>query len=51
MFTSGIIGMMVDCLKIIGIIVSIYTFSAKLGTGTLLLVPIIVRPAWAQSNG
>ncbi|HEY8803832.1 MAG TPA: ABC transporter ATP-binding protein [Clostridium sp.] len=41
MFTSGIIGMMVDCLKIIGIIVSIWTFSAKLGTGTLLLLPII----------
>ena len=41
MFTSGIIGMMVDCLKIIGIIVSIYTFSAKLGMGTLLLIPII----------
>ena len=41
MFTSGIIGMMVDCLKIIGIVVSIWAFSAKLGTYTLLLLPII----------
>ena len=41
MFTSGIIGLMVDCLKIIGIVISIWTFSAKLGIGTLLLLPII----------
>ena len=41
MFTSGIIGMMIDCLKIVGIIVSIWFFSSKLGIGTLLLLPII----------
>ncbi|WP_291635557.1 ABC transporter ATP-binding protein, partial [Clostridium sp.] len=41
MFTSGIIGMMVDCLKIIGIIVSIWMFSAKLGIITFILLPII----------
>lgn len=41
MFTSGIIGMMIDCLKIIGIVISIWTFSSKLGIGTLLLLPII----------
>ena len=41
MFTSGIIGMMVDCLKVVGIVVSIWTFSVKLGIGTLLLLPFI----------
>ncbi len=41
MFTGGIIGMMVDCLKVIGIVVSICLFSVKLGVMTLLLLPII----------
>ena len=41
MFTGGIIGMMVDCLKVIGIVVSIWIFSAKLGIATLMLLPII----------
>ncbi|MGH4120970.1 ABC transporter ATP-binding protein [Clostridium sp.] len=41
LFTSGIVGMMVDCFKIIGIVVSIWIFSAKLGSVTLLLLPII----------
>ena len=41
LFTSGIIGMMVDCFKVIGIVVSIWMFSAKLGIVTLLLLPII----------
>ena len=41
MFTSGIIGMMIDCLKVVGIVASIWTFSTKLGIGTLLLLPII----------
>ena len=41
MFTSGIVGMMVDCFKVIGIVVSIWMFSAKLGSITLLLLPII----------
>ena len=41
MFTSGIIGMMIDCLKIVGIVISIWNFSSKLGTYTLLLLPLI----------
>jgi len=41
LFTSGIIGMMIDCLKIIGIIVSIWMFSIKLGIITLMLLPVI----------
>jgi ATP-binding cassette subfamily B multidrug efflux pump len=41
LFTSGIVGMMVDCFKIIGIVVSIWMFSAKLAGITLLLLPII----------
>jgi ATP-binding cassette subfamily B multidrug efflux pump len=41
LFTSGIVGMMVDCLKVIGIVVSIWMFSAKLGSVTLMLLPII----------
>lgn len=41
MFTSGIVGMFVDCLKIIGIVVSIWMFQAKLGMITLLLIPFI----------
>lgn len=41
MFTSGIVGMFVDCLKIIGIVLSIWMFQAKLGMITLLLIPFI----------
>ena len=41
LFTSGIIGMMVDCFKVIGIVVSIWMFSGKLGIVTLLLLPAI----------
>lgn len=41
LFTNGIIGMMVDCFKIIGIIISIWMFSSKLGFVTLLLMPAI----------
>lgn len=41
MFTSGIIGMMIDCFKVLGIVVSIWMFSSKLGLITLLLLPII----------
>ncbi len=41
LFTSGIIGMMVDCFKIIGIVISIWMFSSKLGIITLLLLPAI----------
>lgn len=41
LFTSGIIGMMVDCFKIIGIVISIWMFSGKLGVVTLILLPAI----------
>ncbi|MDF2674016.1 MAG: transporter permease [Clostridiales bacterium] len=41
LFTSGIVGMMIDCLKIIGIVLSIWTFSPKLGGITLILLPVI----------
>jgi ATP-binding cassette subfamily B multidrug efflux pump len=41
MFTSGIVGMFIDCLKIVGIVISIYIFSIKLGVVTLLLLPLI----------
>lgn len=41
LFTNGIIGMMVDCFSIIGIVISIWMFSAKLGIVTLLLLPFI----------
>ena len=41
MFTDGIIGMLIDCLKVIGIVLSIWMFSVKLGVITLLILPII----------
>lgn len=41
LFTGGIIGMMVDCLKIIGILFSIWMFGGKLGIVTLFLLPVI----------
>lgn len=41
LFTSGVIGMMIDCLKIIGIVISIWFFSAALGMLTLMLLPVI----------
>lgn len=41
LFTSGIVGMVVDLFKILGIVVSIWIFSAKLGIVTLLLLPAI----------
>ena len=41
LFTSGIISMLIDSFKIIGILVSIWLFSARLGTITLILLPII----------
>ncbi|WP_244638141.1 ABC transporter ATP-binding protein [Clostridium fungisolvens] len=41
LFTSGIIGMMVDCFKLIGIVISIWMFSSKLGITILLLLPAI----------
>jgi len=41
MFTSGIVGMIIDCFKIIGIVISIWVFSGKLGIITLVLLPAI----------
>lgn len=41
MFTSGIVGMLIDCFKIIGIVISIWIFSSKLGIITLFLLPIV----------
>jgi ATP-binding cassette subfamily B protein len=41
MFTQGIIGIFVDCFKVIGILVSIWIFSSNLGIITLFLIPLI----------
>jgi len=41
MFTNGIVGMLIDCLKVIGIVISIWLFRAQLGILTILLLPII----------
>lgn len=41
LFTSGIVGMMIDCFKILGIVVSIWMFSSRLGIIILILLPII----------
>ena len=41
LFTSGIVGMLIDCFKIMGILFSIWMFSAKLGLIMLILLPVI----------
>ena len=41
LFTNGIISMVVDCFNIIGIVISIWIFSSKLGFATLSLLPVI----------
>ena len=41
LFADGLISMIIDCLKIIGIIASIWMFGTGLGILTLCLVPII----------
>lgn len=41
LFTSGIVSMIVDSFKIIGILGSIWFFSVRLGIITLILLPII----------
>ncbi|MBP1760751.1 MAG: transporter permease [Firmicutes bacterium] len=41
LFTSGVVGMIISSFKIIGIVVSIWLFSYKLGMVTLLFLPII----------
>ena len=40
-FTTGIVGMIIDCFKIIGIIISVFLFSTKLGAIALVLLPVI----------
>ena len=41
LFTSGVVGMFISSFKIIGIIISIWLFSATLGLITLLFLPVI----------
>jgi ATP-binding cassette subfamily B protein len=41
LFTSGIVGMMIDCFKLIGIVISIWIFSSRIGVITLLIIPVI----------
>lgn len=41
MFTNGIVGMATDCFKIIGIVVSVWIFSPRLGVIVILLLPFI----------
>jgi ATP-binding cassette subfamily B protein len=41
MFTNGLIGLIIDCFKIVGIVISIGMFSQKLGLIILVLLPII----------
>ncbi len=41
LFTSGVISMFIDTFKIVGIVISIWWFSSRLGLITLLFLPII----------
>lgn len=41
MFTGGLVGMGIDCFKIIGIVVSVWLFNKTLGGLTLLLLPVV----------
>lgn len=41
LFTSGVVSMFIDSLKIVGIIISIWWFSPNLGLITLLFLPVI----------
>ncbi|MFA7673486.1 MAG: ABC transporter ATP-binding protein [Clostridia bacterium] len=41
LFADGLISMIIDCFKIVGIIASIWIFSAELGVVTLCLIPLI----------
>lgn len=41
MFTSGIISMFIDSFKVIGILISIWSFSGELGLVTLFLLPVV----------
>ncbi len=51
LFTNGIIGMVIDLFKIIGIVISISLFSFNLGLLTLLLLPVIfITTRWFQKR-
>ena len=41
LFTSGVVGMIISCFKIIGIVISIWLFNYRLGLMTLLFLPVI----------
>jgi ATP-binding cassette subfamily B protein len=41
MFSSGIVGLVIDCFKVIGIVISIWLFSSRLGLIVLALLPVI----------
>lgn len=42
LFTGGIVNMMIDLFKIIGILLSIFILSSRMGLLTLILIPFIV---------
>lgn len=41
LFSDGIISMMIDCFKVVGIVISIWLFNAPLGVFVLCLLPFI----------
>ncbi len=41
MFTSGLVGLFIDLLKLIGILISMFLFDVKLGIITLIAMPLI----------
>lgn len=41
LFSDGIISMMIDCFKVVGIVISIWLFSVRLGVFVLCLLPFI----------
>ena len=41
LFTSGIVSMIVDAFKIVGIVISIWVFSYKLGILVLFIIPVV----------
>lgn len=41
LFTNGIVSMIIDCFKIVGIVISIWIFSYKLGILVLLIIPLV----------
>ncbi len=41
LFTSGIVSMVVDAFKIVGIVISIWLFSYKLGILVVLIIPVV----------